>query len=126
MRQLWISVAILAAMILLLAWNTTHVREITGNMIDALTQAAEAAQAEDWERAGELTKQVQDQWEKDLNYLRYVQTHADIDEVTVLLREVAGFLTDQDVGEYTATNVRIIAKLEVIQGLEEISAGNLF
>ncbi len=126
MRQLWISVAILGTVVLLLAWNTAHVRDITETMIETLSQAAEAAQAEDWDRATELTKQVQDHWQKDVDYLRYVQTHETIDEVTVLLREVAGFLTDHDVGEFSATSVRIIGKLEVLRDMEEISAGNLF
>lgn len=126
MRQLWIAVTILAAMVLLLAWNTSHVRQVTETMIEDLSQAAEAAQDEDWDRVTELTKEVQDRWQKDVDYLRYVQTHEDIDEITVLLREVAGFLTDHDVGEYTATSVRIIGKLEVIRDLEEISPGNLF
>lgn len=126
MRQLWISLVILGTMVLLLAWNTVHVREITETMIQDLTQATQAAQEGSWPQAEALTKQAQDRWQQAVNYLRYVQTHEDIDEVTVLLREVTGFLTDQDLGEYTATNVRITAKLEVIRDLEEISPGNLF
>lgn len=39
MRQLWISVAILAGMVLLLSWNMVHVHQLTEPMREDLSQA---------------------------------------------------------------------------------------
>ena len=119
MRQLWISVAILAGMVLLLSWNMVHVHQLTEPMREDLSQAVAAAREEDWQKA-------QEHWQSNVSYLRFVQFHEEIDEVTVLLKEAKGFLWDREVGEYTAMSVRICGKLEAMCGLETISAGNLF
>ena len=51
MRQLWISVAILAGMVLLLSWNMVHVHQLTEPMREDLSQAVAAAREEDWQKA---------------------------------------------------------------------------
>ncbi len=50
MRQLWISVAILAGMVLLLSWNMVHVHQLTEPMREDLSQAVAAAREEDWQK----------------------------------------------------------------------------
>lgn len=47
MRQLWISVAILAGMVLLLSWNMVHVHQLTEPMREDLSQAVAAAREEE-------------------------------------------------------------------------------
>lgn len=125
MRQLWISAAILAGMVLLLFWNGAHLKALASPLLEDLDRAAQAAIREDWTTADRLTKQVQDRWEGHTNYLRLVQFHGEIDEVSMLLKEARGFLAVQDAGEYTAMNVRIAGTLEALSGLEEIDWGNL-
>ena len=56
MRQLWISVAILAGMVLLLSWNMVHVHQLTEPMREDLSQAVAAAREEDWQKAEALTQ----------------------------------------------------------------------
>lgn len=97
-----------------------------GPMREDLSQAVAAAREEDWQKAEALTQKAQEHWQSNVSYLRFVQFHEEIDEVTVLLKEAKGFLWDREVGEYTAMSVRICGKLEAMCGLETISAGNLF
>ena len=87
MRQLWISVAILAGMVLLLSWNMVHVHQLTEPMREDLSQAVAAAREEDWQKAEALTQKAQEHWQSNVSYLRFVQFHEEIDEVTVLLSE---------------------------------------
>ena len=54
MRQLWISVAILAGMVLLLSWNMVHVHQLTEPMREDLSQAVAAAREEDWQAGGNV------------------------------------------------------------------------
>ena len=124
MRQLWISVAILAGMVLLLSWNMVHVHQLTEPMREDLSQAVAAAREEDWQKAEALTQKAQEHWQSNVSYLRFVQFHEEIDEVTVLLKEAKGFLWDREVGEYTAMSVRICGKLEAMCGLETFSNVN--
>ena len=98
MRQLWISVAILAGMVLLLSWNMVHVHQLTEPMREDLSQAVAAAREEDWQKAEALTQKAQEHWQSNVSYLRFVQFHEEIDEVTVLLKEAKGFLWDREVG----------------------------
>ena len=68
MRQLWISVAILAGMVLLLSWNMVHVHQLTEPMREDLSQAVAAAREEDWQKAEALTQKAQEHWQSNVSY----------------------------------------------------------
>lgn len=126
MRQLWISVGILAVMVALLSWNVVKVDQLTQPMLEDLSQAASAARAEDWTSTHALTQQIQDRWKTGMHHLRFVQMHDAIDEVTLLLREAQGYLQDQKTGEYLSVLGKLTGRLEAIQEQERVSAENLF
>ncbi len=126
MRQLWISVGILAVMVALLSWNVVKVDSLTQPMLEDLSQAASTARADDWSSTQALTQQIQDRWETGMHHLRFVQMHDTIDEVTLLLREAQGYLQDQKMGEYLSVLGKLTGRLEAIQEQERVSAENLF
>ena len=126
MRQLGISVGILAVMVALLSWNVIKVDRLTQPMLEELAQASAAAQADDWPAAEALTQQTQARWEQGMHHLRFVQIHDAIDEVTLLLREAQGYLREQKTGEYLSVLGKLTGKLEAIQEQERVSAENLF
>ena len=126
MRQLGISVGILAVMVALLSWNVIKVDRLTQPMLEELAQASVAAQADDWPAAEALTQQTQARWEQGMHHLRFVQIHDAIDEVTLLLREAQGYLREQKTGEYLSVLGKLTGKLEAIREQERVSAENLF
>ena len=126
MRQLGISVGILAVMVALLSWNVIKVDRLTQPMLEELAQASAAAQADDWPAAEDLTQQTQARWEQGMHHLRFVQIHDAIDEVTLLLREAQGYLREQKTGEYLSVLGKLTGKLEAIREQERVSAENLF
>lgn len=59
-------------------------------------------------------------------YLRLVQSHSSINEIATLLDEAMARLNSQDLGEYTATNARLLREMKALCDLERLSAENLF
>ncbi len=125
MRQLWIAGAILAGMLLLLSWNGAYLTAFVQPMEEALEQTVEAVGEEDWGRAEALSAQVLTRWKAALPYLRLVQSHANLDEVTTLLEEAQAHLRDRNAGDHAAFRARTLQKLAAIRGLEQLSLGNL-
>lgn len=126
MSRLWVSTVILAGVVLLLGLNSYYLTKITASLADELILASEAAEAEDWEKAKEFSQAVQEVWEGNMPYLRLVQSHASINEIATLLDESIARLNSQDLGEYTATNARLLRQIEALCELERLSLGNLF
>ncbi len=126
MSRLWVSLAILAGMVCLLGINVWHLTETTESLTDDLVQASEAASRGDWATAETLSQTVREAWNTQMPYLRLVQSHAGVNEIAILLDEAVARLKSQDLGEYTATNARILRNLEVLRDLERFSVENLF
>lgn len=126
MSRLWVSTVILAGMVLLLGLNSHYLTKITASLSDELVLASEAAESEDWDKAREYSRAVQEGWERNMPYLRLVQSHASINEIATLLDESMARLNSQDLGEYTATNARVLRHIAALCELERLSLGNLF
>ncbi|MBR3753042.1 MAG: DUF4363 family protein [Ruminiclostridium sp.] len=125
MKQLWSAVILLAVMSLLLTWNGGHITERIQPFQENLDQAVLAAKAGDWNRTEELTRQVQQAWKEGLSYLYLVQSHRDVDEITILLEEALEYTESQSTNTYSAVNVRIQGLMEGLVRIESLSVSNL-
>ena len=125
MKQLWSSVILLAVMSLLLAWNGAHITERIQPFQEDLDQAVLAAKAGDWDRTEELTREVHQSWKEGLSYLYLVQSHRDVDEITILLEEALEYTASQSTNTYSAVNVRIQGLMEGLVKIESLSVSNL-
>ena len=125
MKQLWSAVILLAVMSLLLAWNGAHITERIQPFQENLDQAVLAAKAGEWDRAEELTRQVHQSWKEGLSYLYLVQSHRDVDEITILLEEALEYTASQSANTYSAVNVRIQGLMEGLVRIESLSVSNL-
>ena len=126
MRQLWGAAAVLLIMIGLLYGNGVRVSECVQPLTQDLRESVQAVQREDWKTAGQLCRQVKDQWAFRADRLRLVQCHTDLDEVTILLEEAEVCLLYRNTQAYTRTVVRTAELLNGIQDWEKLSADNLF
>lgn len=125
MRQLWTAAALLGGMLALLTWNGACLAARLAPMEQALTESVAAARQADWDRAEDLSAQVRTAWREALPYLRLVQSHGDLEEVTTLLDEAQAHLTARDTGDYAAFCARAMQEMAAIRDLERLSLGNL-
>ena len=126
MKHLWFSVGILTAMVLLLHWNGSHLVELSKPLCEEITLASQAARAGEWENAVRHTTAAQEQWETHTGYLRFVQCHANLEKISVLLEESKAFLSCRETGSYLAINEQLLGAIEELSVLENLTAGNLF
>lgn len=125
MKQLWSAVLLLAGMVALLAWNGLHITREIQPLQQSLDEAVFAAKAGEWEQAEDLTKQVRDNWKEKLSYLYLVQSHRDVDEITILLDESLEYTASQTTNTYAAVNARIQGLMEGIRRIETVSISTL-
>ena len=125
MKQLWSAVLLLAGMVVLLAWNGHHIMSEIQPLQQSLDEAVFAAKAGEWEQAEDLTKQVRDNWKGKLPYLYLVQSHRDVDEITILLDESLEYTASQTTNTYAAVNARIQGLMEGIHRIETLSISTL-
>lgn len=125
MKQLWSAVILLAVMVLALGWNGSRLNGLIEPQQDTLDMAVLAAKSGAWEQAEELTRRVSHDWKDNISYLHFVQSHRDVDEITILLEESMEYAKSQNVSTYCAMNARIQGLMEGICKLETFSAENL-
>ena len=125
MKQLWSAVLLLAGMVVLLAWNGFHIMCEIQPLQQSLDEAVFAAKAGEWEQAEDLTKQVRNNWKGKLPYLYLVQSHRDVDEITILLDESLEYVASQTTNTYAAVNARIQGLMEGIRRIETLSISTL-
>lgn len=127
MRRLWIPVLLLAFMIGTAAFNVTALDRFTQDLIDRLEHAQSMAAAGDGDGARSLTAQAEEQFHSRSLCLHVTLSHADLDEIEVLFREVLAQLEDEELySAYAAANAQLIARLRLLSQDERPVWENIF
>lgn len=126
MRRLWISLAALAALFCLTLLNTHYLGTYTEELITLLRQAEASTADGDWDAAADKTEAALDRWNSRETYLHMVLQHRDTDEVLLSFQEVQRLIACQeDGGEYSAANARLITQIGLLYEMEQLSWKNL-
>ena len=125
MKRLWISLAILLAIFAGSLGNIYYVAHISSLLVTNLNQAEACAEAEDWGQAQSLTRQTQAQWDHYAPYLYMPQCHGTTDEINTGFREVLECIQWESVPEYSAANGVLIAEVEHLAEMEDLTLENL-
>jgi len=126
MRRFWISVAVLTLLFCLTMYNSRYLDSYTKELTTLLKQAEICAAEEDWDAAADKTEAALDLWKKRETYLHMVLQHRDTDEVLLSFQEVQQLISHQeDGGEYSASNARLITQIELLYEMEQLNWKNL-
>ena len=125
MKHLWAAVTLLGVMVLFFAWNGSRLGCWIDPQQEDLDLAVQAAKAGEWGKAEKLTQKVEEKWKESIHYLHLVQSHRDVDEITILLEESMEYAESRSVSTYCAINARIQGLMEGIQKMEQFSIENL-
>ena len=126
MKRLWISLGILLAIFALSLANIRCATRTSNHLVTLLNQAEESAESGDWQGAAELTRQAQAQWDDHAGLLYVTACHANADAVNTGFREVLELLQQEAEEEYSAANGVLIAEVEHLAEVEQLSLANLF
>ena len=125
MRRLWISAALLLAMLGGSLGNAWYAKELTDGMEEQLRLAQHLTQAGQWERALELTQEVYDRWQERHFYLHATMRHSDTDQILRGFRTVLEYLQLKEPDQYNAANADLITQLELLAEMEQPSVVNV-
>lgn len=125
MKRLWIAVGLLALLLGASLVNAWYAQALTGGMGERLRQAQDCARREDWTRAEELTRQVYADWQDHHLYLHCVMRHSDTDQILRSFHAVLEYLPLQEPDQYNAANADLIAQLELLAEMEQVSLANV-
>lgn len=126
MRRFWSSLAVLVALLCATLYNTHYLGNYTQELITLLTQAEACAADGDWDAAADKTEAALDLWNSRETYLHMVMNHQDTDDVLLDFQEVRQLIDHQeDGGEYSAANARLIARIGLLYEMEQLNLKNL-
>ena len=126
MRRLFISLVLLTALFCLAMYNSRYLDSYTKDLTTLLKQAELCAADGDWDAAFDKTEAALDKWDRHETYLHMVQQHRDTDAVLLSFKEVQQLIIHQeDGGEYSAANARLITQIELLYEMEQLNLKNL-
>lgn len=125
MKQLWISLSLLALICVATAAHSFYLSTFTTQLTDLLAQAEAESREENWEKALTLTRQAQQHWESRSTYLHTTLRHVDIDAVYLFFLQAEGFLEGRERAEYASINAALIGQLHLLREQEELTIKNI-
>lgn len=126
MHRLWISLTVLTALFCLTLYNTQYLHNYTDELVTLLRQAELSAADGDWDAAEDKTEAALEQWHGRETLLHMIFIHRDTDEILLSFQEVRQLIIHQeDGGEYSAANARLITQIELLHEMEQLNWKNL-
>ena len=126
MRRLTLSLLVLAGLVGLTLYNSHYLNDYTKELTTLLKQAEAAAADGDWDAAADKTEDALERWRSKEGYLHTVLQHRDTDNVLLAFQEVRQLIAHQeDGGEYSAANAKLIAQIELLYEMEQLNWKNL-
>lgn len=114
MKHLWIGVALLVLLLGAGLFATAGIERICGPLSQDLSQAADKAQAGEWEQAISLVEQASGRWKKYRATCACVTNHEPMEEVDMLLDSLEIFARAADAVRFADCCARLSALTEAI------------
>lgn len=102
-------------------WTTALTQSYSAQLEEAQTLSRE----ENWEEAGNITKEVYDHWNSQSFWLYVLLRHSDIDKISLGFQTVCQYLEQEDVEPYVANNAQLITQLQLLSEMEQLSWENV-
>ncbi len=96
MRRLWLGAGILVVLLVLSGWVSFCMDRVHAPIAQALAQAAEAGDQEDWDKAKALAEAAKARWEDYWYFTATVADHNPMDELDSHFAELMVFLETRE------------------------------
>ena len=105
-RSIW-GVGILIALLILSIAIAALMHDIHYRISDLLSQAAAAAEQDDWQQADRLARQAEQQWQQYHHFTAAFADHTPMDELDGLFAELLVFLNNRESPHFASTCARL-------------------
>lgn len=102
------------------------VDQLSTDYVSQLEYAQSLTQENNWEDAYKITTEVLENWNQQSFPLYILLRHGDIDQISLYFQSVTQYLKQQDEEPYTANNAQLIAQLQLLAEMEQLSLENVF
>ena len=125
MKRLWIAVSILCVIFAATLFNSWYLGKLIGEYTLRLSTAQDMTNREAWSSATQLTEQVIQDWQTHDFYFHVMLPHRDIDEIHLAFCEVQEYLQLEETDQYTAANAKLVAQLELLAEMDQLTIKNI-
>lgn len=105
-RSIW-GVGILIALLILSIAIAKGMHQVHYRISDLLSQAAAAAEQDDWQKADQLARQAEAQWQQHHAFTAAFADHTPMDELDGLFAELIVFLENRESPHFASTCARL-------------------
>ena len=119
MKQFWLALTLLVAMLGATLVNAFYIRDFTSSVTSRLEAAEQMAERGAWEQSSTITQQCFSDWESHHAYLHIVSRHADTDQILISFRSVLQYIKLEEMDQYGAANLDLITKIELLAEMEQ-------
>ena len=105
-RSIW-GVGILIALLILSFAIAALMHDVHYRISDLLSQAAAAAEQDDWQQADRLARQAEQQWQQYHHFTAAFADHTPMDELDGLFAELLVFLNNRESPHFASTCARL-------------------
>lgn len=124
MKRLWIGIGLLAAIMILGSWTSQRMADIHTAISDNLHQSAQAAQAGQWNKADELARSSQTQWQESWDFSAILADHTQLDEIDGMFAQAEVYRQSRDSLAYAAVCARLATSIDTLQEAHQLSWRN--
>lgn len=125
MKRLWIAVSILSVIFAATLFNSWYLDKLIENCTLRLSTAQDMTHQNAWSSATQLTEQVIQDWQDHDFYFHVMLPHKDIDEIHLTFCEVQEYLQLEETDQYTAANAKLVAQLELLAEMDQLTLKNI-
>lgn len=125
MKRLWIAVSILSAIFAATLYNSWYLGSLIEDYTLRLSIAQDMTSQNAWSSATQLTEQVIRDWQTHDFYFHVMLPHKDIDEIHLTFCEVQEYLHLEETDQYTAANAKLVAQLELLAEMDQLTVKNI-
>ena len=125
MKRLWIAVSILSVIFAATLFNSRYLSRLIEDYTLRLSTAQDMTLQNAWNSATQLTEQVIRDWQSHDFYFHVMLPHKDIDELHLTFCEVQEDLQLEETDQYTAANAKLVAQLELLAEMDQLTVKNI-
>ena len=125
MNRFWIGVGLLLALLGAGVWAMQAMDSVHGSITENLQQSAEAAQANNWDKADALARDATTRWEENRRFTSSMADHTELDEIDSIFAQAQVYREHRSAADYAACCARLAKLIEALQESHDLNWRNL-